>query len=59
MGTLFSGAGAREVALLALSACEKQGAWSDGYLKRAMGEAELDSRDGALCTRLCFGVLQN
>ena len=49
----------REVALDALTACEKQGAWSDGYLKKAIGSARLDSRDAALCTRLCFGVLQN
>lgn len=52
-------ANAREVALLALSACARQGAWSDGYLKKAIGAAGLDRRDAALCTRLCFGVLQN
>lgn len=50
---------ARETALLALSAWAQQGAWADGYLKKAIREAGLDSRDGALCTRLCFGVLQN
>ena len=50
---------AREVALQALIACEKQGAWSDGYLKKALRAAGLDSRDAALATRLCFGVLQN
>ncbi len=50
---------AREIALLALSACEKQGAWSDGYLKKALHDAGLDSRDAALATRICFGVLQN
>lgn len=50
---------AREIALLALSACEKQGAWSDGYLKKALREAGLDGRDAALATRICFGVLQN
>lgn len=49
----------REVALSALTACEKQGAWSDGYLKKAIRSARLDSRDAALCTRMCFGVLQN
>ncbi|HIT56661.1 MAG TPA: 16S rRNA (cytosine(967)-C(5))-methyltransferase RsmB [Candidatus Galloscillospira stercoripullorum] len=54
-----SGGSAREVALLALSACEKQGAWSNAYLKKAIRDAALDSRDAALCTRLCFGVLQN
>ena len=50
---------AREVALLALSACEKQGAWSDGFLKKILRDAGLDGRDAALATRLCFGVLQN
>ena len=50
---------ARQVALDALTACEKQGAWSDGYLKKAIKAAELDGRDAALATRLCFGVLQN
>ena len=49
----------RKVALLALSACERQGAWSDGVLKKAIREAGLDGRDAALCTRLCYGVLQN
>ncbi len=50
---------AREIALLALSACEKQGAWSDGYLKNTLRSEGLDSRDAALATRICFGVLQN
>lgn len=50
---------AREVALLTLSACEKQGAWSDLALKKNIRGAALDSRDAALATRLCFGVLQN
>ncbi|MBM6869568.1 16S rRNA (cytosine(967)-C(5))-methyltransferase RsmB [Pseudoflavonifractor phocaeensis] len=51
--------GARTVALQALLAGEKQGAWPDGFLKKAIRSAGLDSRDGALCTRLVFGVLQN
>ena len=50
---------ARETAVLTLAACEKQGAWSDGHLKRAIRAAGLDRRDGALCARLCYGVLQN
>ena len=50
---------ARETALRVLSACARQGAWSDGFLKRALREAGLDGRDAALATRLCFGVLQN
>ena len=50
---------AREVALRSLVACEQQGAWSDGFLKKALRTAGLDNRDAALATRLCFGVLQN
>ena len=50
---------AREVALRALVACERQGAWSDGFLKKTLAAAGLDGRDAALATRLCFGVLQN
>ena len=50
---------ARDVALKALTACQQQGAWSDGFLKKTLKTAGLDSRDAALATRLCFGVLQN
>ena len=50
---------ARETALLALNACERQGGWSDGALKKQISAAGLDSRDAALATQLCFGVLQN
>lgn len=50
---------ARETALLTLVACERQGAWSDGHLKKAIRQAQLDRRDAALASRLCFGVLQN
>ena len=46
---------ARETALLTLSACEKQGAWSDLALKKNIRKAGSDSRDAALATRLCFG----
>ena len=53
------GVSAREVALNCLLAGEKQGAWSDGYLRNAIRKAELNGRDAALCTRLTFGVLQN
>ena len=45
-------ANAREVAVQTLVACEKQGAWSDGYLKAALRKANLDRRDAALATRL-------
>ncbi len=50
---------AREAALLTLSACETQGAWSDGQLKKLLRESGLDDRDAGLATRLCFGVIQN
>ena len=50
---------AREVALLTLNTCERQGGWSDGVLKKQLAQAEFDSRDAALATQICFGVLQN
>ncbi len=50
---------AREMAMLTLNACERQGGWSDGVLKKQIGAAGLDSRDAGLATQLCFGVLQN
>lgn len=53
------GASAREVALQCLLAGERQGAWSDGYLRNAIRKAGLTGRDAALCTHLAFGVLQN
>lgn len=49
---------AREVAVRTLEACRRQGAWSDGYLKRLLREQKLDRREAALATRLCFGTLQ-
>ena len=51
--------GARETALNALMACRKSGAWSNGVLKEYIHRDRLDSRDAALATRLCYGVLQN
>lgn len=50
---------ARETALNALIACRKSGAWSNGVLKEYIRRDRLDSRDAALATRLCYGVLQN
>ena len=50
---------AREAALLTLNACERQGGWSDGVLKKQLAQAQLDRRDAALATQLCFGVVQN
>ncbi len=50
---------ARQTALNALIACRKQGAWSNGVLKEYINRDRLDSRDAALATRLCYGVIQN
>lgn len=50
---------ARDVALTALIACRRQGAWSDGILKQTIGRNGLDRRDAALASHLCYGVLQN
>ena len=52
-------ASAREAALLTLTAMDRQKAWSNGHLQKAIRDAGLDRRDAALATRLCFGVLQN
>ena len=51
--------GARETALNALMACRVSGAWSNGVLKEYIQRDHLDSRDAALATRLCYGVVQN
>ncbi|MGE4275795.1 MAG: 16S rRNA (cytosine(967)-C(5))-methyltransferase RsmB [Lawsonibacter sp.] len=50
---------AREAAMLSLNACQQQGGWSNGTLKKQLADAGLDSRDAALATQLCFGVIQN
>ena len=50
---------ARETALNVLIACRKQAAWSNGVLKEYIVRDQLDRRDAALATRLCYGVLQN
>lgn len=50
---------ARDVARATLTAFRRDGAWSDGYLKHALHEADLDARDAALATQLTYGVLQN
>ena len=50
---------ARTTALGALIACRKTGAWSDGILKEYIRRDRLDSRDAALASRLCYGVVQN
>lgn len=51
--------GARETALNALIACRKEDAWANSVLKEYIQRDRLDSRDAALATRLCYGVLQN
>ena len=51
--------GARETALNVLIACRTQDGWSNGVLKEYIARDRLDSRDGALATRLCYGVVQN
>ena len=50
-------AGARDTALEVLLAL-RHGAWSDEALDAAIGENGLDRRDAALCTQLCYRVLQ-
>lgn len=50
---------AREAALTVLSRCRLNQAFSDTLLDSVIRAAGLDSRDAALCTRLCYGVLQN
>ncbi len=51
--------GARETALNVLIACRKEKAWSNGVFKDYVLRDRLDSREAALCSRLCYGVLQN
>lgn len=50
---------ARDTALEVLLKMERDGAWSDEGLRRAVSRAGLDSRDAAFCTRLTYGVVQN
>lgn len=50
---------ARDTALEVLMQVERANAWSDGSLKRTAAKNRLDSREAALATRLCYGVIQN
>lgn len=50
---------ARETALLVLERARRAGAWSEDALSAEMSRAGLDSRDAALSSQLCYGVLQN
>ena len=51
--------GARETALEALITCRRQSGWSNAVLKQTIARDRLDSRDAALATKLCYGVVQN
>ena len=51
--------GARETALKVLIACRREEGWSNGVLKQTLQRENLDRRDAALATRLCYGVVQN
>ena len=48
---------AREIAVSALMAFRKNGAWADGYLKEALVGS--DKRDASLASQITYGVLQN
>jgi len=50
---------ARDTALEVLTQISSANAWSDGSLKRTIAKNGLDSRDAALATRICYGVIQN
>lgn len=50
---------ARATALEALIACRIRNAWANAALKEYLFRDRLDSRDAALATRLCYGVIQN
>ena len=50
---------AREAALTALEKWRKNGAWSDAALASVIAKAQLDARDAALASRICYGTLQN
>lgn len=50
---------ARETALLVLERARRAGAWSEDALTAEISRAGLDTRDAALASQLCYGVLQN
>lgn len=50
---------ARTTALRALVKCRVDDAWSDAVLSGEIAAAGLSRKDAALCTTLCYGVLQN
>ena len=51
--------GARETALNVLISCRREDGWSNGVLKAELKKDQLDRREAALATRLCYGILQN
>ena len=50
---------ARQAAYQVLMRCRKNGAWSEDAVSSEIAKCGLDSRDGALCSRIAIGVLQN
>ncbi len=50
---------ARLSALTALEKCRRANAWSDAVLGSVMDSGGLEGRDRALCTAMCYGVMQN
>ena len=50
---------ARQAAYQVLMRCRKNGAWSEDAISSEITRCGLDSRDGALCSRIAIGVLQN
>ena len=50
---------ARQAAYHVLMRCRKSGAWSEDAVSSEIEKCGLDHRDGALCSRIAIGVLQN
>ena len=51
--------GAREAAVKALSLCRKNGVWSEAALGNIIKKENMDRREAALASKLCYGVIQN
>jgi 16S rRNA (cytosine967-C5)-methyltransferase len=50
---------ARGTALQVLHACHSGSAWADASLKALISRSQLSAQDGALASRIVYGVLQN
>ena len=50
---------ARQAAYQVLMRCRKNGAWSEDAISSEIDRCGLSRRDGALCSRIAIGVLQN